>query len=68
MTTYQHFCEWCDIRIHRQSHKGPHPKYCTHAHRQAAYRWRQQEATAHADEMKAATAQDDRARLAELVR
>jgi hypothetical protein len=33
-------CEWCGVEFERPNHRGPTPKYCTDAHRQAAHRAR----------------------------
>lgn len=34
-------CEWCETEFERPSKRGPVPKYCSAAHRQAAHRARQ---------------------------
>ena len=33
-------CEWCGVEFERPNHRGPSPKYCSDAHRQAAHRAR----------------------------
>lgn len=34
-------CEWCGSEFHPPARRGPTPKYCSAAHRQAAHRSRQ---------------------------
>lgn len=36
-------CEWCGETFERATNRGPSPKYCSAAHRQAAHRSRQSE-------------------------
>jgi hypothetical protein len=33
-------CEWCGVEFERPNNRGPTPKYCSDAHRQAAHRAR----------------------------
>ncbi len=35
-------CEWCNEEFERLASRGPAPKYCSDAHRQAAHRQRRQ--------------------------
>lgn len=39
-TTQIIICEWCGKMFNRAYSSGPAPKYCTKAHREAAYRSR----------------------------
>lgn len=50
-------CEWCGAEFERLSHRGPAPKFCSDAHRQAAFRARHSERTNGADTYRAVAAE-----------